>query len=100
MPMRSPICCSRRAPRRRNSVMPIKTINNGSAAPPRLRLDLNAGTLLALPPDSAGPSGFTAETMTAVKAAGYEGVQAIDPTVVLNAGLRATCFGRVLRPAD
>lgn len=80
--------------------MPIKTINDGSNAPPRLRLDINFGTLLALPPDSAGPKGEPPELVAAVKAAGYEGFQSFNATEALKVGLRATGIARVLEPAQ
>ena len=67
--------------------MPVRNINDGAAAPPRLRLDLNAGTLLGLLPDSAGPTGDIAAQMTAndfeqamdIRSSELRGVSAAPP---------------------
>lgn len=69
-------------------------VNDGGAAPPRLRLDLALGTLWGLPEFSAGPVGLDeAGQFEAIRAAGYEGVQSIlplDMQAVRAAGLAST----------
>ncbi|MGH7144797.1 MAG: sugar phosphate isomerase/epimerase family protein [Planctomycetota bacterium] len=70
-------------------------LNDGTQRPPRLRCDLNAGNLLNLPPESRGPRGDLRAKLRAVKAAGFEGVQGVDPALCRELGLGATGGGRV-----
>lgn len=72
-------------------------LNDGTSHPPRLRLDLNAGTLWSLPSWSAGPSDGSADAqMAAVRGAGYEGLQGGDIEAARRAGLAVTGAGRAL----
>jgi len=80
---------------------PIDRTNDGTSAAPRLRRDLNSGTLLHLPRGSLGWRPTFAEQLAMVKADGYTAVQDwSDPETVLAAGLRASGIGRVLRPEE
>lgn len=80
--------------------MKIPNVNDLSSASPRLRIDLNWGTLWSLPDWSAGPRGSWPEMLAAVAAAGYEGVQHTDAGLVKAAGLRASGMGRVFKPEE
>jgi hypothetical protein len=72
--------------------------NDGSTAPPKLRRDLNIGTLLELPRASRGWRPTLAAQLAVVKADGYTAVQSwADAEAVLAAGLRATGMGRVMQ---
>ncbi len=73
----------------------IANINDGSANPPRLRIDLNFGNVWDLPAWSSGPTGSHAEVLAAVAAAGYEGFQGGDATTCAAVGLASTAFGLV-----
>jgi len=58
----------------------IPSPHDGSAAPPRMRCYLNVMTLEDLPAGSSGPAGADSEVwLAAIREAGYEGVQFIDP---------------------
>lgn len=72
-----------------------RNVNDGTANPPRLRVDIHAGNLWLLPEWSTGPTGSQREVMAAVKAAGFEGVQGGDPQKCAEAGLACTAFGLV-----
>ncbi|MEO8376976.1 MAG: hypothetical protein ABI579_04835 [Candidatus Sumerlaeota bacterium] len=61
----------------------------------RLRCDLNMLTLAGLPDFSAAPKRSGAELYRAIRAAGYEGVQAGDVELCRQAGLRTTGHARV-----
>lgn len=66
---------------------------------PRVRLDMNLGTLWALPPWSSAPGDF--ETLApALRELGVEGVQGLDPSRFAEAGFRVCGMGRVDAPAD
>ncbi|HZU74921.1 MAG TPA: hypothetical protein VE990_19340 [Acidimicrobiales bacterium] len=79
---------------------PPMAVNDGSDRAPRLRCDLNLGTLALLPEWSSAPTGGTEAVLAAVAAAGYEGVQGGNPARTKAAGLRATTSGRFLEPAE
>ncbi|TDM08413.1 MAG: hypothetical protein C4K60_02875 [Ideonella sp. MAG2] len=72
--------------------------------PPRLRRDINLGTLLALPPDSTGWRASLAEQLQMLRDDGHEAVQSWgDETVwaaTQAAGLQATGMARLRRPED
>lgn len=70
------------------------------SAAPRLRRDLNDGTLWNLPTWSTGYAPDLAGRLDKVKEAGYEAVQSWWPEQVLEAGLLATAMGRVNRPEE
>ena len=75
--------------------------NDGTAAAPRLRRDLNSGTLMDLPPGTRGWRPTFAEQLDMVKADGYIAVQSwSDAETVLAAGLRASGMGRVMQPDE
>ncbi len=81
--------------------MPATTINDASGAPPRLRLDLNMATLWSLPEGSQGPRGLPVDAqLSAIRAAGYEGVQGADAGAARQAGLKPVGLTRILRPQD
>lgn len=78
----------------------VPNTNDGTDAAPRLRLDLNAGTLWNLPEWSAAPKGDERAQLRALAAFGFAGVQHIDPKLPLALGLPATGMGRVDKPDD
>jgi hypothetical protein len=75
-------------------------LNDGSSAPPRLKVYLNLGTLVDLPENSIWPRLAGIEAMIALKAAGFEGVQDGDPKLAQKAGLGSAGSGRVDSPGD
>ncbi len=85
----------------------IPNTNDGSPAPPRMRCYLNLMTLEDLPAHASGPAaaGWDA-ALAAIREAGYEGVQFIEPAtkqqlaacVRLNLGRAGS--GRVSEPKD
>jgi hypothetical protein len=73
------------------------TLNDGSGATPRLRVDLHLGTVWDLPPWSSGPSRHD-DLYAAAADAGFEGIQGGDPTRCAAAGLACTAFGTQREP--
>lgn len=67
---------------------------------PRLRRDLNLGTLWDLPTWSTGPRGEPDDVLAAVAAAGYEAVQGSSPERCAPLGLACTASGRVDAPGE
>ncbi|MDA3960494.1 MAG: hypothetical protein PF961_06870 [Planctomycetota bacterium] len=65
---------------------------------PRLRCDLNLGTLSDLPDWSTGPRGDDRAVRTSLKAAGFDGIQGHDPQLCAELGLTCTASGRVDSP--
>jgi hypothetical protein len=78
----------------------IRNTNDGTSAAPDLRRDLNLGTFSSLPEWSAAPRGDERARLTAVKAAGYRGVQGSDPKLCRELGLHWTTGGRVNKPGE
>lgn len=79
----------------------IDRLNDGSACAPRLRRDLNLGTLLNLPSGSIGYRNTLGEQLALVKAAGYCAVQSWGGwDEIFAAGLRATGIARVSEPGQ
>ena len=80
----------------------IRNINDGSGQPPRLRFDLNLGTLWDLPDFSAAPRGDRTTQLSVLRQSGYEGVQgeAADVALARAVGMRATMSGRVNTPTE
>jgi sugar phosphate isomerase/epimerase len=78
---------------------PVRAVNDGTSGAPRLRLDLNLGTLLHLPAHATGPKKGD-DTYAAIVAAGYEGVQGGEVAPARAAGLAVSSMGRVDRPDD
>lgn len=74
--------------------------NDASNRQPRLRQDLNIGTLWNLPTASTGWAGDEATQLAIVKSHGFEAVQHWYPKGVLAAGLSATGMGRVLQAVE
>jgi hypothetical protein len=80
--------------------MPPRAINSGSAAPPRLRCDLNVVTLLAPGPRWTGPKAGE-DLASALAGAGYEGLQDHAPRrQILAAGLNMTGAARLTEPGE
>ena len=76
-------------------------LNDGSLAPPRLRRDINLGTLLALPPGSAGYCTSLDAQLALIKADGYTAVQHWNQfDEIQRAGLRATGMARITSPSQ
>ena len=81
----------------------IANTNDGSNAPPRLRVYLNLGTLNDLPQVSSFPvkdRSRTRDVLAALKDAGFEGVQGGDAALAREMGLGYCGDGRVNTPAE
>jgi|Transcript_5366 hypothetical protein len=84
---------------------PIDRCTDASSHPPRLRRDINLGTLAELPPASRGWRPTLAEQLALLKADGHEAAQVWQPSAeaaraVLDAGLAVTGICRALLPAE
>ena len=82
----------------------IQNTNDGTSAAPYLRTDFNMGNAWELPAWSAGPKdteGALAK-VTAIKAAGYKGIQgsAEEAVIARSLGLGATGGGRFNKPEE
>ncbi len=73
----------------------VRNTNDASGAAPYLRVDINAGNLFDLPPYSSGPHGDVQAVYSAVREAGFQGVQGGDPELCARFGLHSTTGGRV-----
>jgi hypothetical protein len=69
--------------------------NDGGDRPPRLLAGVSFLTPADLPAWSEGPRGSTAEIYAAVRAAGYEAIQTLDPAAAHAAGLIPTGLARI-----
>jgi hypothetical protein len=81
----------------------IANTNDGSANPPRLRVDINGSNVFGLPEYSSAPRGELRTVLEAVKASGFEGVQTGGPTKIAACkavGLRVTGSARINTPED
>lgn len=74
--------------------------NDGSAAPPRLLAGISFLTPAELPEWSEGPQGDRAAIYAAVKAAGYEAIQTLEPQAAIDAGLIPTGLMRIFDDVD
>jgi hypothetical protein len=74
--------------------------NDGSGKPPRLRKDINIGTLWNLPHASIGWAPDELGQFERAKSLGFEAVQHWFPKPVLASGLRATGMARALVPEE
>lgn len=75
--------------------------NDGSNRPPRMRLDINGSNIMGLPKFSTVPRGDDRTVLSAVKAAGFEGIQTgskIAPAREL--GMGVTGSGRINTPEE
>ncbi len=81
-------------------ILVISNTNDGTTRPPRLRCDLNTGTLAGLPPWSAAPVGDPLNVYQAARAAGYEGMQGGDLALLKSLGMGSTAGGGVREPSD
>lgn len=75
--------------------MGVPNTNDGTDRPPRLLHGMSFVTPADLPDWSAGPRGTAAEIAAAIKAAGYEAYQCLDPAIATDAGLIPTGLIRV-----
>ena len=73
---------------------------DGSASAPRLLAGISFLTPAELPEWSAGPRGDRAEVYAAIKAAGYEAIQTLEPAAAIAAGLIPTGLARVFDDVD
>jgi hypothetical protein len=69
--------------------------NDGGGAPPRLLAGISFLTPAELPDWSAGPRGDRAHVYEAVRAAGYEAIQTLEPRTAREAGLIPTGLARI-----
>jgi hypothetical protein len=72
-----------------------RNTNDGSEAPPRLLAGISFLTTAELPDWSAGPHGDRAQVYAAVKEAGYEAIQTLEPQAAREAGLVPTGLARI-----
>lgn len=79
---------------------PRVNLNDGSAAPPRLRVDMNLGNLWLLPEWSAAPHDDFHALLDATREAGYEGVQGASRRDCDRHGLRCTASIVARRPDE
>lgn len=80
---------------------PIDRLNDGTTAAPRLRREINLGTLLALPPGSRGHRTTLPEQLALLQADGWEAVQHWNGFEAIQAaGLRATGMARITDPGE
>jgi hypothetical protein len=77
----------------------IPNIHDGGSGAPRLRLDLNLGTLLDLPDWSSAPASSVGEMVSHLPQTPYEGIQSGNPRSIRAAGLPATATARLYEPA-
>ena len=75
-------------------------INDGTDSSPRLRVDLNLGTLNDLPSWSAGPTGTEEVIANAIRKAGYGGVQGEGVDHWRSYGLEPSTLVRVNEPGE
>jgi hypothetical protein len=73
----------------------VPNTNDGSSRAPRLLHGISFVTPAALPDWSAGPRGTTEEINAALKAAGYEALQSVEPDKAVAAGLIPTGMMRI-----
>lgn len=85
----------------------IPNTNDGTSTPPRMRCYLNLMTLEDLPAHSSGPAAADCDArLAAIRQAGYEGVQFIEPATreqlaaCARLNLRKAGSGRVNEPQD
>ena len=74
--------------------------SDGSASAPRLLAGISFLTPAELPEWSAGPRGDRAEVYAAIKTAGYEAIQTLEPAAAIAAGLIPTGLARVFDDVD
>ena len=73
----------------------INPLNDGSNLPPRLKIYLNLGTLVDLPPNTVWPGLTGAEAIAYLKSVGFEGIQDGDPLLARQHGIGSIASGRV-----
>lgn len=73
----------------------VPNTNDGSSRAPRLLHGISFVTPAALPDWSAGPRGTTEEINAALKAAGYEALQSVEPDKAVAAGMTPTGMMRI-----
>lgn len=78
---------------------PLNT-NDGTANPPRLLAGISFLTPAELPIWSTGPRGERAEIYAAIRAAGYEAIQTLEPAAAIDAGLIPTGLMRIFDDVD
>jgi len=79
---------------------PPANTRDGADRPPRLLAGISFLTPADLPDWSAGPRGDEATILAAVKAAGYEAIQTLDPAAALAAGLIPTGLARIFHDVE
>ena len=81
--------------------MVIPNCNDGSNRLPRLRVDINGSNIMGLPKFSSVPRGDDQAVLSAVKAAGFEGIQTGSKIAAARAlGLGVTGGGRINTPEE
>jgi sugar phosphate isomerase/epimerase len=79
----------------------IANTNEGTSRPPRMRPDINGSNIFGLPESSSMPKGDARAILSAVKAAGFEGVQTGSKAELCRElGLRVTGSGRIDTPEE
>jgi hypothetical protein len=81
--------------------MVIPNTNDGSNRPPRMRLDINGSNIMGLPKFSTVPRGDDRTVLSAVKAAGFEGIQTGSKIAAARElGMGVTGGGRINTPEE
>src|SRR5439155_20140173 len=80
--------------------MLILNTSDGSTRPPRLRIDINGSNVFGLPKFSSVPRGDDKSVLSAVNAAGFEGIQTSKVQAARKVGLRVTGGGRINTPEE
>ncbi len=73
----------------------IRTLNDGSANPPALRVYINMGNVDTLPESSVGPKGDLRAKLSAIRSAGFDGIQGPDPALCRSLGLGCAGSSRI-----
>jgi len=77
-----------------------RNTSDRSECTPRLLAGISFLTCAELPEWSAGPRGERAEVYAAIKAAGYEAIQTLDPAAAIAAGLTPSGLARIFDDID
>lgn len=78
----------------------IRNMQDGSGQAPQLKAYLNLGNLNELPVWSKAPRGSEREVLTAIREAGYVGVQGENPALAQELGLETAASGRINLPGE
>ncbi|GCE15349.1 hypothetical protein [Tengunoibacter tsumagoiensis] len=78
----------------------VRNTHDKTNHPPYVRFDIAAGNVFDLPEYSSGPKGDSEAVYTAIREAGFQGIQDGDPALCARVGLHVTGAGRVDHPQE